>query len=286
MNKLITSSTDEKTDKIDEILQDAENIILASNGDTKKHIRNKGLIIFAIVIAILAILLLAFSTVFALININSNKIMNGVFIQGIDVSGLTTDEAKEKVSNIVNKHLACKIVVKHDDFEGVFMPEQLGVTFDADSVINRSYTVGRDGNIFENNYSILNCLLNNYNISTNINFDDEFLSSVISEINKLLPDKVVNPDYYIDDDNNLIITAGKDGVIVDEQEFKKELSKLLNDFDNDEPTLVAPVKNAVANKIDLDEIYKNIYKAPVDASYTVDPYVVYPSSNGVDFKIS
>ena len=84
MNKLITSSTDEKTDEIDEILQDAENIILASNGDTKKHIRNKGLIIFAIVIAILAILLLAFSTVFALININSNKIMNGVFIQGID----------------------------------------------------------------------------------------------------------------------------------------------------------------------------------------------------------
>ena len=83
MNKLITSSTDEKTDEIDEILQDAENIILASNGDTKKHIRNKGLIIFAIVIAILAILLLAFSTVFALININSNKIMNGVFIQGI-----------------------------------------------------------------------------------------------------------------------------------------------------------------------------------------------------------
>ena len=286
MNKLITSSTDEKTDEIDEILQDAENIILASNGDTKKHIRNKGLIIFAIVIAILAILLLAFSTVFALININSNKIMNGVFIQGIDVSGLTTDEAKEKVSNIVNKHLACKIVVKRDDFEGVFMPEQLGVTFDADSVINQAYTVGRDGNIFENNYSILNCLLNNYNISTNINFDDEFLSSVISEINKLLPDKVVNPDYYIDDDNNLIITAGKDGVIVDEQEFKKELSKLLDDFDNDEPTLVAPVKNATAKKIDLDEIYKNIYKAPVDASYTVDPYVVYPSSNGVDFKIS
>ena len=177
MNKLITSSTDEKTDEIDEILQDAENIILASNGDTKKHIRNKGLIIFAIVIAILAILLLAFSTVFALININSNKIMNGVFIQGIDVSGLTTDEAKEKVSNIVNKHLAYKIVVKRDDFEGVFMPEQLGVTFDADSVINQSYTVGRDGNIFENNYSILNCLLNNYNISTNINFDDEFLSA-------------------------------------------------------------------------------------------------------------
>ena len=53
MNKLITSSTDEKTDEIDEILQDAENIILASNGDAKKHIRNKGLIIFAIVICIL-----------------------------------------------------------------------------------------------------------------------------------------------------------------------------------------------------------------------------------------
>ena len=286
MNKLITSSTDEKTDEIDEILQDAENIILASNGVAKKRIKNKSLIIFAIVIAVLAVLLLVFSTVFALININSNKIMNGVFIQGIDVSNLTIDEAKEKVSGIVNKHLACKIVVKRDDFEGVFMPEQLGVTFDVDSVVNEAYMIGRSGNIFENNYSILNYLLNNYSISANINFDDDYLSSVISEINKLLPDKVENPDYYIDDDNNLIITAGRDGVIVDEQEFKKELSKLLNDFDNDEPTLVAPVKNAAAKKIDLDEIYKNIYKAPVDASYTVDPYVVYPSSNGLDFKIS
>jgi VanW family protein len=183
MNKLITSSTDEKTDEIDEILQDAENIILASNGVAKKHIKNKSLIIFAIVIAVLAVLLLVFSTVFALININSNKIMNGVFIQGIDVSNLTIDEAKEKVSGIVNKHLACKIVVKRDDFEGVFMPEQLGVTFDVDSVVNEAYMIGRNSNIFENNYSILNCLLNNYSISANINFDDDYLSSVISEIN-------------------------------------------------------------------------------------------------------
>ena len=126
MNKLITSSTDEKTDEIDEILQDAENIILASNGDTKKHIRNKGLIIFAIVIAILAILLLAFSTVFALININSNKIMNGVFIQGIDVSGLTTDEAKEKVSNIVNKHF--------DEFEPSKLSDDISMI---DSLISK-----------------------------------------------------------------------------------------------------------------------------------------------------
>ena len=55
MDKLITTNTDEKTDEIDEILHDAENIILSSNGDAKKHIRNKALIIFAIIIAILAI---------------------------------------------------------------------------------------------------------------------------------------------------------------------------------------------------------------------------------------
>ena len=119
-----------------------------------------------------------------------------------------------------------------------------------------------------------------------MSYDHSLLISLINELNTLLPDRVINPDYCINDDNYLIITSGKDGVVVKEDNFKNEIVTLLNDVENDEPTMNIPVENAKANNINIDDIYANIHKNPVDAYYTTDPYVVYPSSNGIDFAIS
>ena len=58
------------------------------------------------------------------------------------------------------------------------------------------------------------------------------------------------------------------------------------DLSNTEPTMEIPTTIVKANGIDIDAIYKNVYKLPVDAYYKTDPYVVYPSSNGLDFAIS
>lgn len=38
--------------------------------------------------------------------------------------------------------------------------------------------------------------------------------------------------------------------------------------------------------INIDKIYEEIHKEPVDAYFTQDPYAVYPSENGLDFAIS
>lgn len=40
------------------------------------------------------------------------------------------------------------------------------------------------------------------------------------------------------------------------------------------------------NKIDLDAIYNEIHKEPVNAYYTQNPFRVFPSENGLDFEIS
>ena len=72
-------------------------------------------------------------------------------------------------------------------------------------------------------------------ISINMSYDHSLLISIINELNTLLPDRVINPDYYINDDNYLIITSGKDGVVVKEDNFKNEIVALLNDVENDEP---------------------------------------------------
>ena len=266
------------------LLEDAENIIAKNDQLIKKH-SHKKLVVFIVIFAILTLFILAFSTVFALININNDKIINGIQIQGIDVSNLTSDEAKEKVSTIMNNFLDHEITIKHDDFTAVLIPKQFGVSFDVDKAITDAYSIGRSGNIFENNFEILNSLLKNNSILIDVNYDEAIFSSNINEINGLLPDKVVNSDYYVDG-TTLHITRGKDGVVVDEEKFKKDVLSNLEMLNLKTSDIDIPVVNKKATQIDIDAIYKEVHKAPVDAYYTTNPYVVYPSSTGLDFDIS
>ena len=58
--------------------------------------RKKKRKILAITI-ITAIIVIFSSTIFALVNINNEKIIGGISISGIDVSGLTKEEANQKI---------------------------------------------------------------------------------------------------------------------------------------------------------------------------------------------
>lgn len=288
MNKLNISNTDKKIyDENDgqKILQNAENIILASN-KAGKHARSKKFFLFFLVpVLVLLILILLLSTIFALMNINNTKILNGVYIHGIDVSNLSEEEARNKIATAVNSHISKEITAKYNNFETKFSPEQFAVNFDINGAVSEAYSLGRSNNIFKNNYTILNVLLKNINISPSVTYDEDLLAAIITEINSQLPNKVINSDYYVDGDN-LIITSGKDGIIVDETAFKNKMLYFLNNINIKDSIIGIPVVNTKATKIDLDAIYKAIYKDPVDAYYTTNPYVVHPSTNGLDFNIS
>ena len=218
-------------------------------------------------------------------NINNTKILNGVYIHGIDVSNLSEEEARNKIATAVNSHISKEITAKYNNFETKFSPEQFAVNFDINGAVSEAYSLGRSNNIFKNNYTILNVLLKNINISPSVTYDEDLLAAIIAEINSQLPNKVINSDYYVDGDN-LIITSGKDGIIVDETAFKNKMLYFLNNINIKDSIIEIPVVNTKATKIDLDAIYKAIYKDPVDAYYTTNPYVVHPSTNGLDFNIS
>ena len=215
---------------------------------------------------------------------NSTTILNGISIQGIDVSNLTKEEALNKISLAVNEHISPNMQAYHGEFECEFSPSQLDANFDITSAVDKAYGIGRSDNIFKNNFSILNVLMSGLNINIEVTYDTESLNSIITNINDLLPDKLVNPDYYIDN-TSLIITSGTDGYIVDNNKFTYEVLQALSNI-RESSRFEIPVKNATASNINIDEIYKNIYKSPTDAYFTTNPYTFYPSSTGLEFDIS
>ena len=116
-------------------------------------------------------------------------------------------------------------------------------------------------------------------------YDSELLDALLLELNNELPGRMENSGYYVDG-TSLIIDSGKEGVNVDTEVLANRIAKALNDINNQDIVIEIPVVNVAPSPIDLDAIYNEVHKDPVDAYYTTDPYVVHPSSTGLDFDIS
>ena len=98
-------------------------------------------------------------------------------------------------------------------------------------------------------------------------------------------DRLVEPSYYIEE-NNLILSKGKDGVIINKEKLQSEIMYLLNNLDCNNTTIDIPVEQKTASTLDLNKIHEEISKEPQDAYYTTNPYVVHPHVDGIDFDIT
>lgn len=282
------NDSSENTDKIEEKQLEEEKTenskISEPPINNKKWYSNKSILI-ALIVTIAILFILLFSTIFALMNKNSNTIISGVSIKGINVSNMTKQEAIQTVSEALSEKLSKELIFEHNDSKISLFPEQFGVSFDIKSAVDTAYEKGRKGNIFKNNYEILFSLFFKTNIGPSFSFNEDSLNSLIAEMQANFPDRLIQPSYYIDG-NNLIITKGKDGILIDSAKLKSEIGYILNNLECDLNTIPIPVENKIANQINIEQIHSEIYRAPQDAYYTINPYVVHPHVDGVDFSIS
>lgn len=239
------------------------------------------------IISIIVLLLVLFlSTIFALVNINNETIISGVSIKGIDVSNLTKEQATQKISSIFNDKLSSAITLKYGEQQIEIFPEQLSISFDIDSSVDLAYSIGRKSNIFKNNFDILSSLFYKTNISPSFTYNEDAINTYLTEFENTLPDKLIEPSYYIDG-KNLIITSGKDGVLIDRDRLKFEIIYCINNLKPEtNNTIDVCTIHKGADAIDIDAIHSEIYKEAKDAYYTQNPFCVYPHTEGVDFEIS
>lgn len=234
---------------------------------------------------ILFFILLFFSVIFALINSANDKILSKVFIEKIDVSNNSIEEATTKINDLINKIKNKEIKLIYNDYQTSLLLNELEPEYNVNDAITNAYNIGRGGNIFINNYNILFTKLFSKNINIEKNYNNEKLLEKINEINSSLPDALQESKYYIED-NNLIITKGKAGNVVDEEKFLNLIEEQLYNLNLEKNTIEIPVINKEPENIDIEKIHDEIYKEAQDAYITENPTVVHSEVNGVDFAIS
>lgn len=285
----------EKSEKIQEV-ETEQKTIKEKNEERKEEVKEKRqeknikssnkktIIRLAIVGIILLLAIIVFSTIFAIININNNNIVSGVKIKGIDVSGLSRDEAKSKIEMIYNDKKERDILLKYEDYDTTINSELLEVDYKIEKAIDEAISIGKDGNIFINNYNILFALTGKKDINVDMTMNEEIAKQTIEDIGTNIPGAVTEPDYYIENDK-LIITKGKEGKKINAEELLEKIKNNLDDVTSNENYIEIPVVNKVPEEIDIDKIHEEIYKEVQDAYYTKDPFTIYPEVEGVDFNV-
>lgn len=241
--------------------------------------------IFGILVFIAIIILIIAFGIFTVYNANNDNIVSGVFIKNVDVSNLSKDEAKEKISSYINENLPENIALNHNDFETSIPLSSLNLSFDIDSAVDSAYSIGKNENILKNSFQAIKTMFTHTNIEPSYSIDIEQLETSLKDISSKLPDTVKESGYYIEG-KNLIITPGSEGNIVNVSQMVSYIKNGLANLTLKDRTLDIATVIEKPSEINIDKIYEEIYKEPVDAYYTQDPYAVFPSENGMDFAIS
>ena len=252
--------------------------------ENKKNLNKKWIICGIIFLSVFLILGIAF-LIFTIIGISNENIISGFSIKEINVSNLSKDEAKEKIQNYIADNLPENILLKHNDFETSIPISSLEVSFDIEKAINEAISFGKNGNFFENGFNMLNTLIFGKNIDIDVTLNEEQLKNTLNDISTKLPDTVKESSYYIEG-NNLIVTSGKQGNIVNTNQMVTYIKNGISNFTLKNRTLDISTSVKQPERINVDKIYEEVHKEAVNAYYTTNPFTVYPHENGMDFAIS
>ncbi len=291
-NKTEQEEEKKKTDGHKEKIKNEKAIGQKQDIKTKEPLqsskKSKKALPIIITIAVIIFIAMFFSIIFALLNMNNNKIIEGISVLGIDVSNLTVEEATNQINTAIQERFSDEnntLILKRGEEETSVTANTFNATFDVDAAIAEAYNIGRDGNIITNNYAILWTKIAKKDIQPTLYLDEELLNSTIKDISSKMKDRVIENSYYVEDEE-LIIVRGTAGYIIKEDELKNKIHDQISNIHVNYQVVEIPVEYKEPDPIDLQKIRNEIYKEPQDAYVEKNPTTVHTHVNGVDFGIS
>lgn len=257
-------------------------------GNSKKILKmfkhDNIIVIFVTLLAIVLGILIASSIMFYNFQQNSDVIQTGVYIKGINVSGLTKNEAIKLVNSELKKQMNDHIELKYENHIYYLEVEQIEAKFDIESSVNYALNIAKTGNFFKDINQYISVLMTNIDIEPILRYNNEELTSYIKSIESNLPDQLKEYAYYIEDDN-LIITNGVNGAGIEVDELKKEIIDAIQYISYTNKYISIPTYIQYPKPIDIEAIHNDVYREVENAYFTTEPYAVFPDITGIDFNI-
>ncbi len=242
------------------------------------------ILIYLLLIAIMLGILIAGVVSFYIIHKNDETIQSGVYIKGINVSGLTKEEAVKLVKDNLDLELNDHLILKYKNYEYYVEVEQFEAQFDVEASVELAYEIGRSGNIIKDIKDYATVLMSKIDVDPVLKYSEEALISYLEVIEAQLPDQLEQSSYYVDDDK-VIITNGKNGAKIYMDELKETILEEVQDITYKNTCIDIPTFTEYPNKIDVAAIHDDVYRQMQNAYFTTEPRMVYAEVTGVDFDV-
>lgn len=240
--------------------------------------------IYLILIAIVIGVLVASVISFYLFHKTDDKIQAGVYMKGINVSGLTKDEATKLVQESLSQELNDHIILKYKNYEYYVEIEQFEAKFDVKASVDFVYHIGRSGNVVKDIKDYIFVLMSKIDVDPILTYNKEALTSYIETIESQLPDQLEQSSYYIDEDK-VIITNGKNGAKIYKDELEKTIVEAIQDISYKNAFIDIPTYTEYPQKINVQAIHDDVYRQMQNAYFTTEPRMVYAQVTGIDFNV-
>lgn len=253
----------------------------AMNNMIKKRKRTN---VIALSLLLLLIVFTILSTLFALLNLNSENILKNTYIAKTSVSNLSQKDAIDLLHTKYNEFADKAISIKHQDYVREIAPNDIDFQILSEKSVMNAYNLGRSTNIFSNNFAIISSFFKKNNFDLEYTYDRDLLNQMTKDIEINLPGKLVENSHKINKDK-LAIYKGKDGVVLDKDKLANELMKAFINLDSDR-VITMPVKSSTPEPLDIEKIQKDIYKKTADATYDSKTKKITNEVKGVDLAIT
>lgn len=249
-----------------------------------KNIVKKVSLGLVVALAVLYIMLMALvaTSVFYMWNLQNGLIQNGVFVEGIDVSNLASEQAVGTLNGTLNGTIPECILLKYKENTYQISLQEIEARFNVEAAVEEAYEIGRTKNVAKDLWDYARVLSNSVNIEAELEYNDEILSRCLENLAQELPDKVQEYSYNIDGDK-LIISRGKSGVELDEESLKNAILENLRDRNYAEIEITTI--EVLPQEIDVQAVHDAVFVEPKDAYYTENPVAIYEQVVGVDFDV-
>ncbi|MQA74302.1 MAG: L,D-transpeptidase family protein [Solirubrobacterales bacterium] len=201
-------------------------------------------------VVLVAVMLMAAVGAYALDSSRSDEIADGVTIGGVDVGGMTADEATKAVDRRLVDPLREDVTAKLDGVKYKLSPEKLEIRSDVEGMVDRALDESRAGGLPSRVWRYATGGALDVAISPQITYShealDEFIAKVADEVNQDPVDATIEPT-----PTSLGKVEGHDGVAVDEDALRSQLRSAVQSPDR--RTVSVPV-HRVAPEVTPDEL--------------------------------
>lgn len=226
----------------------------------------------------------------------AGRILPGVAVGDVDLSGLTPDDARAALEGAYHGYADGRVVLTGPDGPTVITYAEIGRGLDVDGLVSEAVAIGRDGSPIDRAVANARTALRGVRLAPRITFDSQALTDRIAAIARSLRIEPAEASVVADDELAFQVVAGDSGRSVDPTGVSEALALQLAQVDaQPEVTATLPVvveepavttaeatsAQAAADRISADiTLVVDKKKVPI-ASAALRPWITFaPTATG------